>query len=102
MPKEVIYDSGGPYLLTKDGNELDKNSPGVEAALKADPDAKWRQRGVHAGWLKDCHVEIGVASFDPSREMPRDGVFTGLDRAGVNRLIRALRKARDAAFGSDA
>lgn len=30
------------------------------------------------------------------------GQYATLDRAGVNRMIRALRKARDAAFGADA
>lgn len=29
------------------------------------------------------------------------GIWSHLDRTGVNRLIRLLRKARDAAFGSD-
>lgn len=31
-----------------------------------------------------------------------DGWYCHLDRAGVNRLIRTLRKARDAAYGADA
>lgn len=30
------------------------------------------------------------------------GWYCQLDRAGINRLIRLLRKARDAAYGSDA
>jgi hypothetical protein len=30
------------------------------------------------------------------------GWFADLDRSGINRLIRTLRKARDAAFGADA
>lgn len=30
------------------------------------------------------------------------GWFTTLDRAAINRLIRVLRKARDAAYGADA
>jgi hypothetical protein len=31
-----------------------------------------------------------------------EGWFVNLDRASINRLIRALRKARDQAFGADA
>lgn len=31
-----------------------------------------------------------------------DGWHTTLDREGINRLIRSLRKARDAAYGTDA
>lgn len=30
-----------------------------------------------------------------------DGLYVGLDRTGCNRVIRLLRKARDAAFGRD-
>ena len=33
---------------------------------------------------------------------PFDGWRVTLDRAGINRLIRSLRKARDAAYGADA
>lgn len=33
--------------------------------------------------------------------VPLYGVWADLDRAGCNRLIRTLRKARDAAFGRD-
>lgn len=38
-------------------------------------------------------------SFDP--DGPYLGVWSTLDRAGCNRLIRVLRRARDAAFGRD-
>jgi hypothetical protein len=30
------------------------------------------------------------------------GIWTDLDRPGINRLIRLLRKARDSAYGADA
>lgn len=30
------------------------------------------------------------------------GVWATMDRAGINRLVRLLRRARDAAFGADA
>lgn len=33
---------------------------------------------------------------------PRGGYRIALDRDGINHLIRALRKARDQAFGADA
>jgi hypothetical protein len=33
---------------------------------------------------------------------PITGWFVHLDRAGINRLIKALRKARDSAYGADA
>jgi hypothetical protein len=30
-----------------------------------------------------------------------DGMYVTLDRSGINRLIRNLRRARDQAFGRD-
>lgn len=100
MPKEITYTSDGPFLAMPDGNEFPESSP--EAARGANEGGKWYQRGVHVGWTKGRYVEVGVATFDPSREMPTGGVFMSLDRDGCNRLIRSLRKARDAAYGSDA
>lgn len=38
----------------------------------------------------------------PNAGEPFDGWHVHLDRAGINRMIRALRKARDYAFGADA
>jgi hypothetical protein len=57
---------------------------------------------VKVGWSKDLeHVEIAVIHH-------RDGAGDGdpncwhsqFDRDGINTLIRTLRKARDAAYGS--
>lgn len=82
---------------------------------------------VKVGWTRDRgHVELAVVesvdgayvehpslsmaiteSAGPYVSVPAQVGNTGplyiqLDRAGLNRLIRTLRKARDAAFGSDA
>ena len=49
--------------------------------------------------------DVQIASTNPTAGGPHDsayGWFAHLDREGVNRLIRALRKARDQAFGADA
>jgi hypothetical protein len=59
------------------------------------------------------HVQVATTNekspftFDPSSDPgsigePFNGWFVTLDRDGCNRAIRALRKARDAAFGPDA
>ena len=100
MPKEITYTDAPAFLAMPDGNEFPEGSPEADRAVNHG--GKWRRRGAHVGWVKGRSVEIGVASFDPSREMPNDGVFMSLDRDGINRLIRTLRKARDAAYGSDA
>ena len=57
------------------------------------------------------HVQMGTTnenspfnwpeSSDESG-LPFNGWFVTLDREGCNRAIRALRRARDAAFGADA
>jgi hypothetical protein len=76
---------------------------------------------VHSAWGQSgdvvaAHVEVGwskeggyvqLASIGPGQlplppEAPSNGWFADLDRAGCNRLIRAIRKARDQAFGADA
>lgn len=104
MPKLMIYSNESPtYLLMPDGNEYNENS--VEAnALRNDPDAgaKWMRRAIKLGWVKGGYAEIGMAAFDPSREMAVDGIFMTYDRAGLNDLINGLRKMRDSAFGKDA
>lgn len=86
MPKERIYDSAGMY----------------------DIDVTWM------GQQPDGYVQVGVSSHDGSplstllNAVSDDeaATFTGLwgtlDRAGINRLIRTLRRARDYAYGADA
>ena len=92
MPKETIYDLSGLY-------------------------------DVQIGWAPDQDVQIGVVTHDGvtilQQLLPEGATltattssavsgpgFTGLwgslDRAGINRLIRVLRRARDSAYGADA
>lgn len=60
---------------------------------------------VELGWAKENgEVQIATTNFgieagpgDPAR-----GWYVTLDRHGINRLIRSLRKARDQSFGVDA
>lgn len=78
MPKEYIY----------------------EASSATGPDAPPPRRAeVH--WVKDMYagmrIEEGGGDLVELRSLSVD-----LDRDGINRLIRALRKARDQAFGADA
>jgi len=82
MPKELIFQK------TKHG----------------DPDTAGTV--VKVGWSREAgHVELATIrdegqTLEPGPES--NGWFAQLDRDGINRLIRVLRKARDAAFGSDA
>lgn len=60
---------------------------------------------VEVGWQADRHVQVAT-TYTHSKLTLDDEPFNGwhatLDREGINRLIRSLRKARDAAFGADA
>lgn len=81
MPKEIIRDQ---YETT----------PGVCATIEV-------------GWGRESsHVELGTVVHDSSGQrvakVTENGMFVQLNRDGINRLIRALRKARDQAYGSDA
>lgn len=92
MPRENIYAESTP-----DGER------GVQV--------QWYplQRTPEGGVNADGHVTVGAGN------LTRDGLdgtaddvpgytppqFADLDRDGINRLIRVLRRARTAAFGSD-
>lgn len=67
---------------------------------------------LHVGWTKERdHVEMAVRAHVHGPDSPGyqaevppgtgDGLFVQLDRAGINRAIRALRTARDQAYGRD-
>ena len=92
MPKEVIY------------NQYSRATP---SGLDTNPEY------LHIGWTPGSeHVEVasvhphGALSLQEGGEWhsvdgPTPGWFIQLDRQGINAAIRALRKARDAAYGAD-
>jgi hypothetical protein len=54
-------------------------------------------------WVPNCYVQLGTVDWTRVPENAgTEGTYLTLDRAGVNRAIHTLRKARDAAFGKDA
>lgn len=57
---------------------------------------------VHVGWDKKTG-DVQIATILQGTNEPDPGVqIDGLDRAMLNELILALRKARDAVYGADA
>ena len=70
--------------------------------IRADRDETTVQ--VEIGWARDRYVQIATRNFglDADPGDSRTGWHVTLDRAAINRTIRALRKARDQAFGVDA
>lgn len=55
-------------------------------------------------WSRHQFVSVGVEAGGDYDEpnVPRPSLWFDLDRAGINQMIRTLRKARDQAFGADA
>lgn len=66
-------------------------------------DEVWlRNRAVRIGWDRVGYVQLATVLQAGTDAEVDEGQFVDLDRESINRLIRTLRKARDAAFGSDA
>lgn len=67
---------------------------------------------VEIGWEQDRYAQVATTNVHstlrledddtPENSEPFKGWHVTLSREGINRTIRALRKARDAAFGADA
>jgi hypothetical protein len=57
---------------------------------------------LEVGWSRGTYVQLGVRAENENDDADGTVRFTDLDRDGINRLIRTLRKARDQAYGTDA
>lgn len=93
MPKEVIR--GNPI-----GSSDDDRTTHVEVGWNKDMDV---QIGVHLPFKSLAFINIDPASgqHDPVTEL-FNSLWADLSRQQINQLIRALRKARDQAYGADA
>lgn len=89
MPKETVY---GEQIVPMDEQGGTPSVPIVEVR-----------------WAREGTVQVVTKATDPheGRLVDDDGVHytdgfhVDLDRAGINALIRYLRRARDQAFGRD-
>lgn len=66
---------------------------------------------VEVGWRRGDDVQIATTNpdspltqddGDPTEKTSVNGWWVTLDRDGINKLIRDLRRARDQAYGQDA
>lgn len=131
MPRETVQPRNqgthldpSPFLQVGWGRDLGE----VQIATLAggDYDSSFATESDHTEGLSPRHLleslveaHAFVGEYSPSRGVPvveeflrtvqkdmdgwpRPGFWVDLDRDGINRLIRILRKARDAAYGADA
>jgi hypothetical protein len=105
MPKEYINNRwyGDSVRTHKDCDTRGEPHcpPDCQGSLIAMDDS-----AVKIGWTKDeMLVQVAVVT-DRDRadgtDPDDDAYHASFDRTGINRMINALRKARDAAFGKDA
>lgn len=116
MPKEKIYDAAMMFdvqvgwevdrevqvsVLTHTGQPLGTLYTTQQSGLIASAHRAPCEAGEHCG--ESAHCPPASPREDPNSPDPGQwsGLYSTLDRAGINRLIRALRKARDAAYGRD-
>lgn len=116
MPKETTY---GLQMAWPEPNTtgvstevlLTSAPEGVTPGAVTNPPAKPRVPIVDVLWnreggmvqvvTKATDADGGRWAADSPETHFTDGMYVDLDRAGINRLIRNLRRARDNAFGRD-
>lgn len=112
MPKEVIYGLSLPYGEDSPGRSV------IEVSWSRHGSVQVATKCVHAADESDYHPPLEPIEVVPSfpaievagepvytelqmAEGIRSGFYLDLDRAGINAVIRSLRRARDQAFGRD-
>lgn len=109
MPREAVYGSERPYG-TSEGTDWVPVNPVVEVTWSREAGhiqiATCSYDGVLGGKLHEVPKEIIAAGYvQPGEEEAwldrNQGMYVSLDREGINKLIRNLRRARDQAFGRD-
>lgn len=114
MPKEMIHsryadsDSPEPVAMLGWGRE----SEHVQLAVGLLTEDKRYLETYLAQRIRNAMTPSGVAISDAdvvalaramaSEPIELEGFWIQLSRDGINKLVRALRRARDAAYGADA
>lgn len=105
MPSEMIYGSGG-HVDVRVAWGINEEGTVQVATLATDEDPTDRLLIIVNGWLADAGMtEIDLAAL--RAKLPYKPHFDGWhatlsEWAAVNRLIKALRRARDRQFGEPA
>lgn len=97
MPKETVHSVLGDRIVPEFDVSVMWNRDGTVQVVTTAADADERLRN----WQEMGDTSTPQASAPGTSFKTFNGWHVDLDRAGVNRLIRVLRQARDAAFGKD-
>ncbi len=97
MPKETVHAVLGDRIVPEFNVEVAWNRDGIVQVTTTAKDADDRLRS----WIEFDSDQAPTHSAPGTSFRTFDGWHADLDRAGVNRLIRILRQARDAASGKD-
>lgn len=84
MPKEVVYNS----------EKFSSDEPEVTSMVEL----SW---GRDADYVQLATTLNRSVDHSPIERKVSGGWYINLDRAGINKLIRDLRRARDQAYGRD-
>lgn len=88
MPKEIVGRRPTPETIVSDSTD----GPRTERAYDL---------AVEVSWGRDKDVHISTVNYVAQEYSEQYGWFVTLQRHEINRLIKALRKARDQAYGAD-
>ena len=99
MPKETVHSVLGDRIVPEFDVSVMWNRDGSVQVVTTAKDADERLRNWQE--MPDAAPTPLTAGAPGTSFKTFSGWHVDLDRAGVNRLIRVLRQARDAAFGKD-
>lgn len=112
MPRETIVPSK-TYVFDEDGNQVDEGLSTADftipkgGSLDTTPNVElhWSREHEHVQLSIEFPREAWISIAQDLKDDPsvtRKAIFSpGLSRYQINKLIKTLRRARDAAFGVD-
>lgn len=93
MPADKVYGQQLPAMSNANGSE-------ERQAIVPIVDVRWNQAET-VQIVTRAEDPFGGRATDVEGIHYLDGFYVDLDRRGINKLIRHLRRARDQAFGRD-
>lgn len=99
MPKEQVFSRFRPYTDKSSAQSVVGVHWGIEQEYVQVSASLFNDDGVEV--RGDMSVTQAEGEAAERRRVWSEGFYIDLDRAGINNLIRYLRRARDQSFGRD-